>query len=80
MVARTPRTEIKRPPEAGRPEGGSSVEIYRGVHGQHSWRVVALAKDDSEAALRAAQTLALELEAELHAELSKRRKERGESK
>lgn len=66
-----------QPPEVGsHSREKASVEIYRSVSGAWSWRVVALAVDASEDALRAAKALALELESELYEDLKARSKER----
>jgi hypothetical protein len=65
--------ESKRLLEVGVPRGKSAVEIYRSVGGTYSWRVVVVAEDDTERALRDAQALTIELETELAEKYGQRR-------
>jgi hypothetical protein len=62
-----PKSEAVRPSDAelSVPRGKSAIEIYRGVGGWYGWRVVVVAEDDSERALREAQALASGVEADL---------------
>jgi len=71
------KTESSKLPETGsQSRERASVEIYRGVTKGFAWRVVAIAEDDSERALREAQALALALEQEIHDELTDRHAQR----
>jgi hypothetical protein len=69
-------TESVGPPVEEALKGRQSVEIYRSVYGKYSWKVTALAVDDSEQALRAAKALALDLEAEIYGDIAQRVAER----
>lgn len=63
-------------PEVGVPRSTPSVELYRSVSGSYSWRILAVAVDDSSDALRAAKALALELEDEMYSDMLARREQR----
>jgi hypothetical protein len=68
-------TDTPRPPEVGgQSRAQASVEIYRAVNRGNAWRVVVLAADDSEGALRQAKALALDLYDEIHDDLAERNK------
>jgi len=74
---------ISRLPEVGsHRRDRPSIEIYRSVSGTYSWRVVALAEDDSEDALREAKAVALRVAEEIQndiGEANKRRRHNGGS-
>ena len=63
-------------PDVGVPRGAQSVEIYKAISGAYCWRVLAVAEDASEDALRAAKALALEIEDEIRSDLRDRSRRR----